>query len=153
MIEDGTASDDDVGPGFDDLASGTWLDTPVDLEVDIEAGIVNHVADLGELGRGRGNEALPTEPGIDAHDEHQVDVGQNILKAVGWCMGVERNPCTFSQGTDLLERPVKMGAGLRVHGDDVRPRLRKRLNIFLRLDNHQMGIDGLCRCGTNRLHD
>ena len=153
MIEDGTASDDDVGPRFDDLASGAWLDATVDLEIDVEASIVNHVADLGELGSGRGNEALPTEPRIDAHDEHQIDVGQNILQAIGWCVGVERNSGTLSQGADLLERPVKMGARLRVHGDHVRPGLRKRLNIFLRFDNHEMGVDGLRRRGTDRLHD
>ena len=52
MVEDGAACNDDVGTRVDDLASRTGLYASIYLEVDVEAGVVNHVADLRELRRG-----------------------------------------------------------------------------------------------------
>jgi hypothetical protein len=48
---------------------------------------------------------------------------------------------------------MKVCARLGVHGDDVRTRIGKRLNIFLGLDNHQMDIHDLLGCRANRSYD
>jgi hypothetical protein len=45
-----------------------------------------------------------------------------------------------------------MCAGFRVDGDDVGARVGKRLNIFLRLDDHEMNVDDFFRRGTDGLH-
>jgi len=153
VIEDSTARNDDVRACFDDLVSCARLHATIDLEVDVEAGVVDHIANPCELRCSRRNETLPTETGIHAHDEHPIDIGENIRKAIGGCMGVERNSGPSSECADLLECSVKVRAGLGVHGDHVRPGVSKRLNIFLGLDDHEMDVDRLSGRSANRFDD
>jgi isopentenyldiphosphate isomerase len=52
-----------------------------------------------------------------------------------------------------LNRSVKVCAGLGVDRDDVGACARKRLNIFLGLDDHQVHIDRFFRGFAYRFHD
>ncbi len=65
-------------------------------------------------------------------------------------MRVEGNPGPFSESANLLQRAVKVCAGLGVHCDHVCTGISKGLNIFLWFDDHEMDVDCLCRCGANR---
>ncbi len=46
--------------------------------------LVDHIAHRFDLAQLRGNEALPAEAGIDAHDEHKVDFFEQIVEHFGW---------------------------------------------------------------------
>lgn len=68
-------------------------------------------------------------------------------------MGVERDTRAFSESADLLQRPMQMRAGLRMDRDDVGASVRKRLNIFLRFDNHEVNVDRVFRRSSDGFDD
>jgi hypothetical protein len=67
-------------------------------------------------------------------------------------MGVQGNAGSFSEGADLLYRPMKMRTGFGMDGDHICARVGERLNIFLGLDDHQMNIDHTFGSGSDSLH-
>src|SRR4051812_41538035 len=72
LAEDGAAGDEGVGPGIGHLANVVDLDAAIDLEPDVAATLVDDLARLLDLLQRRGNEALPTEARVHAHDENQI---------------------------------------------------------------------------------
>jgi hypothetical protein len=68
-------------------------------------------------------------------------------------MGVERHARTLSEGANLLKRSMKVRAGLGVDGNDVRTRIGKRLNKFIRFDDHEMDVDDALGRGADGLYN
>ena len=67
-------------------------------------------------------------------------------------MGVQGNAGSFSEGADLLYRPMKMRTGLGMDGDHIRARVGERLNVFLGLNDHQMNVDHAFGGGSDSFH-
>src|SRR3979411_1644237 len=78
--EYGAAGDEGVGTGRSDALDVLDLDAAVDLEPDIPARGVNELARALHLLQRRVNEALAAKAGIDAHDEHQIDLVENVFE-------------------------------------------------------------------------
>ncbi len=68
-------------------------------------------------------------------------------------MGIERHTGALSEDANLLERAVQVRASLGVDRDDVSACFGKRLNIFLRFNDHEMDVDDAFGRRPNRLHD
>ena len=63
--------------------------------------------DLAQLA---GNEALPAEPRIDAHHQHQIDVLKHIVQHLGGRRWVERHARFLAKHLDLLNCAMKVRA-------------------------------------------
>lgn len=68
-------------------------------------------------------------------------------------MGVERHTGALAERSNLLKRSVQVRACLGMDGDDVRPGVSERLNIVIRIDNHEVNIDHALGRRADRLHD
>ena len=98
------------------------------------------------------DELLSTEARVDGHEEHHVQVAEDVLKHADRGMWVEHHACVYAEGFDLLDGAVDMGASLVVEGDDVGACLGEGLEVFLRLHDHQVDVEGLLGFLLDGLH-
>src|SRR5206468_9666106 len=82
------------------------LDAAVDLEPDGAAARVDAPAHVGDLAQRRGDEALPAEAGIDAHDENEVDLVDDPVEHVERRRRIEDEPRLAAGGTNQLQRAI-----------------------------------------------
>ena len=99
------------------------------------------------------NEALATETGVDAHDQHQVAELQAVLQAVQGGAGVEHGTGQLAEILDLTEVAVQMGAGFHLHRNDVGAGLGEFRHIFFRLHDHQVNVESLLGDRAQGLHN
>ena len=67
-------------------------------------------------------------------------------------MGVQGNAGSFSEGPDLLYRPMKVRTGFGMDSDHICARIGERLNIFLGLDDHQVYVNHAFGGGSDGFH-
>src|SRR3546814_17454655 len=85
---------------------------------------------------------------IDAHDEDQIDVLDEIVQHLGRGGGIERHARLLAQGLDMLDCTVDMRPCFRMNRNDVCARLRKSFEILVHRRNHEMDVQGLGRMRT-----
>ena len=95
----------------------------------------------------------PAEAGIDAHEQDDIEVLEDVLQGVDGRMGIEGNACFHACCLDLLDSAVQVGGRLSVDGKDVGTRAGECLNVALGLDNHQMDVQGFTGCLFYVLHN
>ena len=83
-------------------------DAAVDLDVDVEAALVEHAADLGDLRLHGGDVGLAAEAGVHRHHEHHVDEVEDVVDGVGGRGRVEGDA---GGGAELADRGRACGAG------------------------------------------
>ena len=98
------------------------------------------------------DELLSAEAWVDRHEKHQVQVAEDILKHADGRVRIKHHACVYAEGFDLLHSAVDMVAGLIVEGDDVGACLGEGLEVFLRLHNHQVDVEGLLGFLLDGLH-
>ena len=99
------------------------------------------------------DELLSAEARVDRHEEHQVQVAEDVLKHNDGGMRIKHHARVYAEGFNLLHGAVDMGAGLIVEGDDVGARFGEGLEVFLGFHNHQVDVDGFLGFFLNRLDD
>jgi len=80
--EQGAAGAERRGPGRCRAGDRLRTDAAVDLEFDVEAALVDEPAGRRDLGLHRCQVALPTEAGVDRHDQQQVDEVEHVCHRV-----------------------------------------------------------------------
>src|SRR6202521_205616 len=80
--EDARTRYERVGPGTGDLGYVVDLDAAVDLQPDVAPELVDAGADRAQLIERMTDELLASEPRVHGHDEHQVELRQNVVQAV-----------------------------------------------------------------------
>ena len=98
------------------------------------------------------DELLSAEARVDRHEEHHVQVAEDVLQYADRGMGVEHHTGVDAEGLDLLHCTVDMGAGFIVEGDDVGAGLGEGLEVLLRLHDHQVDVEGLLGFLLDGLH-
>ena len=98
------------------------------------------------------DELLSAEARVDRHEEHHVQVAEDVLKHTDRRMRIEHHACVDAEGFDLLHGAVDMVAGLIVESDDVGARLGEGLEVLLRLHDHQVDIQGFLGFLLDGLH-
>ena len=86
------------------------------------------------------DELLPAKAGVHRHEEHHVDIVDQLLERVDGGAGIQGNARTTARRLDLLDDAVRVTRRLDMKGDDVRPRARKTLNVCLWVLDHQMHV-------------
>src|SRR3546814_4402513 len=122
------------------------------FEAVILACLVDHLAHGFDLAKLAFDEALPAKARIDAHDEDQIDVLDEIVQHLGRGGGIERHARLLAQGLDMLDCTVDMRPCFRMNRNDVCARLRKSFEILVHRRNHEMDVQGLGRMRKKRLH-
>ena len=82
-MEDGRARHEDSSPGADHPCDGLLIDAAVNLNGRGVAGAVEERANRGNLGFAAGDESLSAKPGVDRHDQHEVDVAGDLERDDG----------------------------------------------------------------------
>jgi hypothetical protein len=128
-----------VRAGGGDRADVVELDPAVDLDVDRgAAGVVEHAPQRGDLVEHRRDERLAAEAGVDAHQQHHVDVGQHPAQRLERRRRVEHRDGPLAELADRPERAVQVGAGLDVDADAVGPGLGVVGDPAIGLLDHQV---------------
>ena len=117
LLQDGTSSNEHVDTGLADLLDVVDLDTSVDLEAAVNAGLIDELASLTGLLEGGGDEGLSTEAGVDAHEEDDVELVEDEVGVVEGGSGVEDEAGLAAAVLDELEGAVDVVGGLGVEGD------------------------------------
>jgi hypothetical protein len=119
VLENVASGDTDVDAGRLQRSDILVVHAPVDLD---EAGGVETVSqrletadlliDIDEL--------LSAEARVDAHDEHHVDVGQQVLDALGRSMRVQDDRRFDAEAADILRQAVRVLLLFDMKGDIAR---------------------------------
>src|SRR5208337_3639387 len=96
-------------------------------------------ADLFER---EGDKLLPGKAGIDAHDEHVMDHGEDVHNEVDARGGVENHAGLHAVVKNHLERAVQVRAGLVVDTEPVGSRFGKGGDEFVGVIDHQVAVEG-----------
>mmetsp|Transcript_25620 Transcript_25620/g.58308 ORF Transcript_25620/g.58308 Transcript_25620/m.58308 type:complete len:329 (-) Transcript_25620:32-1018(-) len=141
-VEDGRASDEHVSARLSDLLDVLGSDTAIDLEGDVKARLVNHLARLLELVQGSRDERLATEARVDGHEQDNVNLVHHVLQDIKRRGRVEHEARLAATRADQLERAVNVAGGLRVEGDVVGARVRKAVDDVVDGRDHEVHVDG-----------
>ena len=66
------------------------------------------------------DKALPPKSGIDRHHKDKIQPVKNMLQTINRRMRIHRNPSLAAKLADMAKTAVKMRAGLRMNGNDIR---------------------------------
>ena len=80
--EHGGTGDEGVDPGLGDFTDVGRTNAAIDLQANIAAGRLDDLADMARLVQHVGDELLPAETGVDAHDQDQVDQIHQIVEGI-----------------------------------------------------------------------
>ena len=138
--EDRRAGHQDPGTRLDDQGRRVRLDSAVDLQLAIGASLVDHPPDAADLGQHAGQELLAAETRVDGHHQHQLEVRQDLLEHRGGRRRVDRHSRPQAQPVDLLHRAVQVDRPFLVDDQRVGPGLGKRLQVPVRLRDHQVNF-------------
>ena len=98
------------------------------------------------------DELLSAEAWVDRHEEHHVQVAEDVLQHADGCVRIKYHTGVYAEGFDLLHGAVDMGAGLIVESDDVGACLGEGLEVLLRLHDHQVDVKRLLGFLLDGLH-
>src|SRR5687768_3686376 len=80
-VEHGSAGHERGGAGGGDLRDRIGRDAAIDFDLDRpQTAVLNGAAEGGDLGCAGRDVALSTEPGIDAHNEDEINVRQYLVQ-------------------------------------------------------------------------
>src|SRR5260221_7690638 len=90
--EDGRSRNERIGAGLGDGRGVIDLDPAIDLQPDVAAAGIDSGARFGELRQRLGNEFLSAEPGVDRHQQHQVDLVDDVVQPAERSCRIEYQP-------------------------------------------------------------
>src|SRR5882762_5890821 len=134
------AGDEGVGTGGRDAADVVDLDAAVDLEPDIPARGVNEFARALDLPQRRVNEALATKARIDAHDEHQIDLIENVLEHLERSGRIEGQPRAAARRLDQAQGPIHVQRSFGMEADHVGAGGDEAVDERIHRPHHQMHV-------------
>src|SRR5215218_5776705 len=134
---DGRARHEYLGAGLDHQWRRELGDAAVDLYWQ-----VGHLLYAPDLLDHLGNERLPAETRVDAHDEDVVEVGQRPLDELRRGGRVQRGAGLAAAAPDHLEGPVQVCDGLGLHGNARHPGIYKGPYEVVGVVHHEVGVHG-----------
>lgn len=140
-FEEGGAGDESIRAGLTAFAGGGKIDATIDFEAEREISFTSPRVDLLKLGQHVGAERLTAEPGLDRHDEHEIDVAQERFDGGGGRVGVEHDAALAAEFTDAPERGGVIVGRLDVDADEVGTGLGEGFDVAVRRVEHQVGIE------------
>ena len=121
--EDGAAGHEHVGAGLGRDRRGPLVDASVDLDGDVEALVVDHLACPADLRHHLVHERLAAEAGVHGHEQQQVDLVEVRLGRLERRLGVDGQADVEAEVPHLVDQLAGV-AHLDVHRAAVGPGLR-----------------------------
>mmetsp|Transcript_17956 Transcript_17956/g.54916 ORF Transcript_17956/g.54916 Transcript_17956/m.54916 type:complete len:303 (+) Transcript_17956:164-1072(+) len=141
-LEDGGAGHEHVNAGLGDLLDVVDLHAAIDLEADVVARLVDHLASLLRLLHGGRDEGLAAEARVHGHEEDDVELVHDVLAVVKGGARVDHEAGLAALGLDELEGAVDVARRLRVEGDVGGAGVGEVLNNAVHRGHHQVHVDG-----------
>jgi hypothetical protein len=130
--------------------------TAIDLDYRIEAALRADGSDAPDLRQHFRQKGLPAESRIDGHHQNDVAEMENIVDKLRGARRVEHHARLLTELADLRQYAMEVdrGTGLGLDQQVVGAGLGEGGEIAIRLDDHQMHVERLCRRTANGLqHD
>src|SRR5690606_4432281 len=143
-IEDGRAGHEGVGPGLGNLADVPGVDPAIHFQADITPTGVNQRSRLAQLVQGGGDELLPAEAGVYAHQQDHVDLVHHVPEHIQRGGRIGYRPGLGAAIADQLREPVDMVTGCRMEGDVAGAGLEKVADGAIPGPHHQMHVNWRC---------
>ena len=89
------------------------------------------------------DEFLSSEARVDGHEEHHVNVLDDVFEHTHGSVGVEGDSCFHAGIVYLLDGAVKVGTGFVVHVHHVGSKCFDLLGEFAWVNYHQVYVEGL----------
>ena len=153
LVEHAGAAHNRVGASFDHLPGIAAFDAAIHFDPGIEATLIAHAAQITDLLNLVLNEALTAEAWVDAHDQHQIAQLEAVLEGVQGGAGVQHRTRHFAEVLDLGQVAVQVRAGLNLNRNDVGAGFGEVRDVLLRLNNHQVNVQGLLGHRTQCLNN
>ncbi len=113
----------------------------IDLQADVAAAGIDNLARFTQLVQGRGYETLAAETRVDRHQQHHVDLVDDVVEVVQRGGRVEHQPRLAALTLDQLQGTIDVIAGFRVKGDVAGARVGEIGNDAVDRLDHQVHID------------
>lgn len=151
--KDVAASHQDVGTSLDKTGSRLAVDTTVNLDERMGTAATDEVAQLVHLLDGVLDEHLTAKAWIDTHEQHHIDVANDVFQQGDRTGGVERHTSLHACSMDLLNGTVQMGTGLYVDVHHHGTQTSRLLDVVLRMDDHVVDVEQFGTLARHSLHD
>ena len=140
-MEQRASGHEPVDPGSDAQGAGLGVDAAVHLDQGITAAAGALGTDGGNARGGGGEELLPAETGLHAHDQDQIDNAQIRENSFHRCAGADADADLAARsadsGDDLL---CRVRHSFEVEGDEAGPCPGKVGGVAGRVTDHQVDI-------------
>ena len=140
-LEEGGAGHEGVGAGGAAFGAGLGVDSAVDFEAELEAGLAAPGVELGDLGQHVAAEGLSAEAGLHGHDEKEIDLGEEGLGEFGRRAGVEHEAGLATELADAGEQCAVIDGGLEVEADEVGAGFGEGLHEVLGVVQHEVDVE------------
>ena len=142
-LEDGAAGYEHIGSGLYEAAACLHIDASIDFDEGLRTGGIDEAAELTHLLDGVLDKLLSAKAGIHGHEEHHVDIADDIGEHAHGGAGVEGDACLHACLVYLVDDATDVGTGFVVYihhhgaqGFDLGDEL-------LGLHNHKVHVEGL----------
>jgi hypothetical protein len=141
-FEDGIAGNKDIGTGLEKEVGVLEVDTAIDLNEAVGVLAIAEFSELTHLVVGILDELLSAEAWIDAHEEHEVALLDDILEQADGRRGVEDHSPLHAGVVDGVKNAVEVCAGFIMDGEDIGASLLEIVHIAAGVHNHQVYVEG-----------
>ena len=152
-IEDITATDQDIDTDGHKARGRLTLYTTIHLDERLTPLLGNHPTKAPDLLDRILNELLSAEAWVDTHQQHHVDIADNVLQERDGRRGIERHAGLHARIVDFLYSAVQMGAGFHVHIHHHGSQPGGALNILFGVHHHVMHVKRLLAFAGHGLKD
>lgn len=119
------------------------IDAAVHFNKRRRAAVFDKTTQTGNLVESARNEALPAKTGVDAHQQHHVDVGDDVFEQTDGCRGTQRDGRAHTCGAYGLDSAVEMAHSLHMHVHERGAAPGHTVYPYFGLLDHKMHIERL----------
>ena len=141
--EDVAAADENVDAGSYEARRGLLLYAAVDFDEGVAAAVGDELSEAAYLWYGVLDELLSAEAWIDAHEQHHVDIADDVFERGDGRRGVQRDASLHAGGMDFLNGSVQVERGFLMYVHHHGAESCRLLYVALWTFNHEVNVERL----------
>ncbi len=140
-LEESRAGYERICASIATASSGFDVNSTINLDPELKSFVGAPVGDCLNCGKDILPKSLAAEAGRDGHGENEIDLVEKRFDRFGGSSGVEGDTAEATKVADPAEGLADIVARFDVNCDLVGPGLDKRVDVILRVGEHEMGIE------------